>query len=344
MSIRTLLKRGGLAVAAVSLLATPTTLTAAQAVQSPAALAGGQAGAICLPAEKDPHGHARARQGRGPDHSRVSGTAARRVNDQLSGLQRQLLAQLEDRRLDRSGSKTSSATTARFPAKVVVNVHVHNVLGSHRAERDIGWPRLRLAVNTLSEHFAGWERAGNVDTQFRFRVVSIENVYSDAFYHAVADSPTDRHWKRKLHRGGAGALNLYIAEHRDGSGSELLGWARFPWEYASAPAQDGVTVHPESLPGRQLAPYNQGDTTTHEVGHWLGLFHVFEGDCANRDGVQDTHAQVALFECVNDDTCLLQAGRAQPFNYMQYTPDRCMQMFTSGQAARTQAAWLKWRA
>ena len=109
---------------------------------------------------------------------------------------------------------------------------------------------------------------------------------------------------------------------------------------------DGVVVHFQSLPGGGFGDYSEGDTGTHEVGHWLDLLHTFEGGCTGPGDLVDDTAPEALAGLRlprRRDTCA--GGGPDPItNFMDYTADPCMFEFTRGQTTRMRAAWLAFRA
>jgi hypothetical protein len=130
------------------------------------------------------------------------------------------------------------------------------------------------------------------------------------------------------------ALNIYI-----GNAGSYLGWVYyFPWEAAEDNKLHGVFIDYRSLPGGSFSGYDEGNTATHEVGHYLGLYHTFQGGCTPPgDEVDDTPYHTVNFGCPSPftNTCPIQPGYDPIHNYMNYTDDPCMFEFTSGQYGRS---------
>ena len=118
--------------------------------------------------------------------------------------------------------------------------------------------------------------------------------------------------KTALKQGGANALNYYST-----TAGAYLGWSYFPNIVENATSYlDGIVVDWESMPGtstRYAGMYDLGKTGTHEAGHWVNLYHTFQGGCNNwGDYVDDTPAQsVATFGCPEGSGHLLRA-RCRP--------------------------------
>ncbi len=132
-------------------------------------------------------------------------------------------------------------------------------------------------------------------------------------------------------------LNLWVCNLSGG----LLGYAQFPGGPA---ATDGV-VCDYAYFGRinSTPPYDKGRTATHEVGHWLNCYHIWGDDgtsCNGTDNVSDTPNQAdENYGCPTFPTISCSNGpNGDMFmNYMDYTDDGCMNVFSAGQKSRMQS-------
>jgi hypothetical protein len=247
-------------------------------------------------------------------------------------------------RQTRPGFVTREVTPV-LPSIVTIPVYAHVIKGKRRGEHPrLRVPRVRNMINILNNGMAGKQSSASAWTRYRFSLKKVSFTRRESWFHAFFNGPRDRKMKHKLHRGNAGTLNVYF----NGGGprnNPVLGWSRFPWQYAGAPYLDGVSINIASLPGGRATGYNLGDTLIHETGHWLGLFHTFQGGCAEPgDMVSDTPAEAEpSFYCqTTRDTCT-SPGLDPVHNFMDYSLDACMNMFTPGQVRRMDAAFAKWR-
>ncbi|HEX8616757.1 MAG TPA: zinc metalloprotease [Thermoanaerobaculia bacterium] len=198
-------------------------------------------------------------------------------------------------------------------------------------------------ITVLNEAYAGL--TGGSNTGFQFVLAGIIRTANDTYFTAGYGTTAETNMKTALRRGSADDLNFYTNEPSTGE----LGWATFPSSYSSKPKMDGVVCDWRTVPGGSLSPYNEGDTGTHEVGHWVGLYHTFQGGCnRTNDGVNDTAAErSAAWGCPNgQDSC---TGKNYPGvdpieNFMDYTDDYCMYKFTPGQTSRANSYWTSYRA
>ena len=130
----------------------------------------------------------------------------------------------------------------------------------------------------------------------------------------------------------SGYLTMWVAQLPSG----YLGYAQFPGGEAST---DGVVMSPQyfGTTGTAAAPFDGGRTTTHEVGHWMNLRHIWgDGRCRQDDFVSDTPSSdgpnygcgLSVVSCKTTDMVE---------NYMDYSNDDCMGLFTEGQKSRMRA-------
>ncbi len=271
---------------------------------------------------------------------------------QLSEAEKSAIEQDVDKRLKLRGFERADKGNGKKPAPppppppgggdtVAIDGYVHVLYnGTQGAVTD---QRINQQISVLNNAYDGGQ-VGGATTRFRFTLKGVTRTNNATWYSMGYNSAAERAAKQALRVGGPTVLNIYLAN----LGGGLLGWATFPSGYDSNPPEDGVVVLNASLPGGAPAPYNQGDTATHEVGHWLGLYHTFQGGCSgNGDSVADTPAErSAAYGCpTGRDSC---AGSRYPgvdpiTNFMDYTDDACMFVFSTNQGARMSDQWNAYR-
>lgn len=241
-----------------------------------------------------------------------------------------------------SGS-TSDGTRLYADGSVTVPVYFH-VIYKTDGTGYISDTMIADQMTVLNNAFAGLDPAASGDasnTSFRFELVGTTRTMNDAWYDAGPGTAAEKEMKNALRVGSADDLNFYT-----NSGGGYLGWATFPSDYQSNPKMDGIVCFWQSLPGGNYPPYDEGDTATHEIGHWLGLYHTFQNGCSRSgDYVSDTPGErSSAYGCpTGRDTCKT-TGLDPIENFMDYTDDFCMYKFSAGQSDRSDSQWSTYRA
>jgi hypothetical protein len=245
--------------------------------------------------------------------------------DTVAAIQREVDAYMAEH----AGDTIANATGG------TIQVYWHVIRsGTATNQGNIPDSQITSSINVLNAAYA--------NTGWQFQLAATDRTTNSSWYTAGPGTNAERSMKMALRQGGATSLNVYSSN----PGGGLLGWATFPSSYNARPWDDGVVILYSSVPGGSAAPYNLGDTATHEVGHWMGLYHTFQGGCnGNGDSVSDTAAEKsAAFGCpVGRDTCRNKPGVDPIRNFMDYTDDACMFEFTAGQDARMDSQWTTYR-
>jgi hypothetical protein len=192
---------------------------------------------------------------------------------------------------------------------------------------DVTAQQITDQIRVLNQAYAG--------TGYRFTLSSVDRTENKNWFTMAPGTGSEKQAKQALAIDPAHTFNVYTCALT----KNLLGWAYFPFSAPEDSYLHGVVFHYGSVPGGYLAPYNLGGTLIHESGHYLGLFHTFQGGCVEPgDEVDDTPFEASpAFGCPEGRNTCAQPGDDPIHNYMDYTDDACYTEFTPGQVARVNA-------
>lgn len=232
------------------------------------------------------------------------------------------------------GRRTRSATTVR-----VIDCVVHIVWRT--TAENLSNEIINSQIRVLNEDFrrtnpdrdSVWPQAADTGYEFRLLPANIVRVQT------TKTSFSSNDYIKYTSQGGSNAwdttryLNIWVGN----LGNGLLGYAQFPGGPA---ATDGVVILYSAFGYNSPASnYNLGRTATHEVGHWLNLRHIWgDGGCTVDDFIADT----PLSDASNGGCAFghVSCGTVDMIqNYMDYSYDTCMNLFTFGQSLRMDAVF-----
>jgi len=235
-----------------------------------------------------------------------------------------------ERNLQEFRKRNNSAffSNAALAAPITIPVRFHIITKTNRRTGtvgDVSNGQVQQQLQVLNDAYAG--------RGFSFTFAGTTRTDNAQWFDGCSRSSVEKKMKAALSVDPAHNLNVYSC-----APSGLLGFAYFPTSFPETDTRHGVVVLHSSFPGGATTNYNLGDTGTHEVGHYLGLYHTFQGGCAAPgDSVADTPPEASpAYECpVGRDSCA--GGGLDPIlNFMDYTYDTCMNTFSDDQSIRMQ--------
>lgn len=257
--------------------------------------------------------------------------------------------------------KTYVKDNANNKASRVIPVVVHVLYGN--TTQNISMTQIQSQITALNQDFSAsntdisnvpstfQSAIGNCDIEFCLAQIDPNNQPTNGVNRvnvgttSLTTSQIDGTWKPQTQWDPTKYFNIWVANIQGG----VLGYAQFPSSSGlggmpsngGAANTDGVVIlyNAFGTTGAVSAPYNKGRTATHEIGHWLGLRHIWgDGTCAS-DFCNDTPPQqTSNYNCrthpYNVGACSGNTTGEMFMNYMDYVPDACMYMFTADQKAR----------
>ncbi len=244
---------------------------------------------------------------------------------------------------DHTRNFIENGTSSRAVVTIPVVVHVVYRTNSE----NISDAQVLSQIDVLNEDFRRtngdannkWSQAADTEIEFCMATVDPNGNATDGINRVQTGKRSFRTNDdvKKSSKGGVDAwdtseyMNIWVCNLANG----ILGYAQFP---GGSAATDGIVVLYNAFGrvGTLNSTYNLGRTTTHEVGHYLNLRHIWgDGGCSVDDFVSDTPASDgANYNCTYTESC---GTEDMIENYMDYTNDACMNLFTNGQSSRMNA-------
>lgn len=224
----------------------------------------------------------------------------------------------------------------------VVNIPVVVHVIYSNSQQNISDAQIASQIAVLNEDFsASNSDASNTPSEFAGLVANSEINFTLAQTFRHSDSRTEWGTRDDMKYAyppvsPSNTLNIWVCN----IGGGILGYAQFPGGSAST---DGVVISPQyfGTTGYVSAPFDKGRTATHEVGHYLNLRHIWgDGRCRQDDFVADTPSSDGPnYNCPTYPTVNCKSND-MTMNYMDYTNDACMYMFSEGQKARMRTVFM----
>ncbi|KQS27159.1 hypothetical protein ASG33_19975 [Dyadobacter sp. Leaf189] len=260
-------------------------------------------------------------------------------------------------------ARIQSGKSMRTTSEVTIPVVFHVVLSRQSQVTDA---QIQAQLDTINKDYAGLNAgASRIPAHFRslfgqsgIKFCLAQRTPDNLPANGIVRYTTNRstfdyttNLVKHAESGGADAwdtdkyLNIWICD----LSNSTLGYATFPDD--GVKDEQGVVVDYGSLPGGVTTGYNQGKTLTHELGHYFNLYHIWGDDndsCSGSDEVADTPNQSGSTNTCRSgivtDQCTPSAPGIMYQNYMDYTPDACLLMFTNQQVVRMESAFETYRA